>query len=349
MNALAPRSGDSAARRPEFRTGRLPRLGFLGLGWIGRLRLEALAESGGAEIAALADADSGALGAASRLAPEAAVGESLDSLLNLPLDGIVIATPSALHGEQAIACLERGCAVFCQKPLARTAAEARRVIAAARNADRSLTVDFSYRHVRGVPEIRRLIRSGELGRLYAMDLVFHNAYGPDKPWFYDLAQAGGGCVMDLGSHLVDLALWMAGAPVTDIDSRLYREGRLLSKPALQTEDYAAIRLDFEGGALARIACSWRLPAGRDAVIEFAFYGSRGACTLRNVDGSFLDFVVERCHGTSRELIAAPPDAWGGRALIDWARRLRENGRYDEAESAPLAEVSAVLDGIYGRS
>jgi predicted dehydrogenase len=46
----------------------------------------------------------------------------------------------------------------------------------------------------------------------AVDLTFHNAYGPDKPWFYDPAQSGGGCVMDLGVHLVDLALWTLGWP-----------------------------------------------------------------------------------------------------------------------------------------
>jgi predicted dehydrogenase len=324
-----------------------PRLGFLGLGWIGRHRLAALAESDCAEIAALADPVPEAAAEAARLAPGAAIGRDLESLLNRSLDGIVIATPSARHAGQAIACLERGIAVFCQKPLARTAAEARRVIAAARAADKSLAVDFSYRHVRGIPEIHRLIRSGELGGIYAMDLVFHNAYGPDKAWFYDLEQAGGGCAMDLGSHLVDLALWMAGEPVVDIDSRLYRQGRLLPRPASEAEDYAAIRLGFESGASARIACSWRLPAGRDAVIEFAFYGTRGAAALRNVDGSFLDFVVERFHGTRREPIAGYPDAWGGRALVGWVRRLALSSRFGE-DTETLAEVSAVLDEVYGR-
>lgn len=348
MSAVASRDSGSEARRLDIRGDRLPRLGFLGLGWIGRHRLSALAESGCASIAALADPDPAATAEAARLAPEAERLQALENLLHLPLDGIVIATPSALHAGQAIVCLERGYAVFCQKPLARTAKEARRVIAAARAADRSLAVDFSYRRIKGVPEIRRLVHSGELGRLYAMDLVFHNAYGPDKPWFYDLKQAGGGCAMDLGSHLVDLALWMADVPVREIDGHLYREGKLLARPVLETEDYAAIRLGFEGGAMARIACSWRLPAGRDAVIEFAFYGTRGACILRNVDGSFLDFRVERCHGTRRELLAGHPDAWGGRALVDWARRLRENGRFG-GEADRLAEVSAVLDEIYGRS
>jgi predicted dehydrogenase len=48
--------------------------------------------------------------------------------------------------------------------------------------------------------------------VFAVDLVFHNAYGPDKPWFYDPELSGGGCVMDLGVHLVDLALWSLDFP-----------------------------------------------------------------------------------------------------------------------------------------
>jgi len=103
------------------------------------------------------------------------------------------ATPSALHAPQTCQALEAGTAVFCQKPLARTADETRQVIRAARRADRILGVDLSYRFVDGVPQMRELVRSGELGTVFAADLVFHNAYGPDKPWFYDVRQSGGGC------------------------------------------------------------------------------------------------------------------------------------------------------------
>src|SRR5205823_9344721 len=114
------------------------------------------------------------------------------------LDGIVIATPSALHASQCLAALERGFAVFCQKPLGRNERETRAVVEAARRADRLLGVDFSYRTLGGAEAIRELIRSGSLGRIYAIDAVFHNAYGPDKAWFRDREQSGGGCVMDLG-------------------------------------------------------------------------------------------------------------------------------------------------------
>lgn len=97
--------------------------------------------------------------------------------------------------------LAAGLAVFCQKPLGRTAAQTRRVMAAARTMNRLLGVDLSYRFVRGM----QTIQAGEIGEVYAVQLVFHNADGPDKAWFYDPVQSGGGCVIDLGLHLVDLA------------------------------------------------------------------------------------------------------------------------------------------------
>ncbi len=96
-----------------------------------------------------------------------------------------------MHAEQAVSALESGVAVFCQKPLGRTAAEAQTVIAAARRHDLLLGVDLSYRFLNPVKKVRKLCREGELGNIYALDLQFHNAYGPDKPWFYDRRQSGG--------------------------------------------------------------------------------------------------------------------------------------------------------------
>src|SRR5579884_774792 len=134
-----------------------PRIGFLGVGWIGRHRMEAIAKSGLAEIAGIADsAPEPAAEAATRFAGAVAV-KSLEELLELEVDGVVIATPSALHAEQSIQALERGVAVFCQKPLGRTAAEVEAVVAAARKVDRLLAVDLSYRFTEGMRRIRELI------------------------------------------------------------------------------------------------------------------------------------------------------------------------------------------------
>ena len=323
-----------------------PRLGFLGVGWIGRHRMEAMAQAGCAEIAAIADPARERREAALAIAPGALACEHLGQLLELPLDGIVIATPSALHAEQCCAALERGRAVFCQKPLARTAAETSRVVELARARDCLLGVDLSYRHTAAMRHVRERVRSGELGRIFAVDLVFHNAYGPDAPWFYDKAASGGGCVIDLGIHLVDLALWLLDFPrVEDVRSQLFAGG----EPAQdhQVEDYAAVQLRLAGGTVVRLACSWRISAGRDCVIEAQLFGTAGGVAMKNVGGSFYDFVAERYQGTRSERLADPPDGWGGRAAIAWAEELGRGGTFDP-DATRLVQLAHVLDTIYGR-
>jgi predicted dehydrogenase len=324
-----------------------PRLGFVGTGWIGRHRLQAVHASGLAEVAAVTDAARGAAEEAAQ-GSGARVAASLDELLRMDLDGLVIATPSALHAEQCLAALDHGLSVFCQKPLARTAGETRLVVDAARRARRLLGVDFCYRRTRAMEAVRQVLDSGELGAVFAVDLTFHNAYGPDKPWFYDARLSGGGCVIDLGIHLVDLALWALGDPVVEnVSSRLFAGGVPLPAQPREVEDFAQARLDLAGGAVVRLACSWKLAAGRDCVIEAAFYGTRGAAVLRNVDGSFYDLVAERMRGTSREMVAQGPDDWGGRTLVGWARRLGAGEGFAE-ESLRLVDVADVIDRIYGR-
>ncbi|MFN2473467.1 MAG: Gfo/Idh/MocA family protein [Sphingomicrobium sp.] len=325
-----------------------PRVGFLGTGWIGRHRLEAMLATGAIEVAAIADPSAEMRSAAIEVALGAAPVDGLPELLAMDLDGIVIASPSALHAQQSIQALEHGVAVFCQKPLGRTAAEVRAVVDAARAANRLLGVDLSYRFTSGMQAIRDLIRSGQLGRPFAADLVFHNAYGPDKPWFYDPALSGGGCVMDLGVHLIDLALWAFDFPrVADVQSSLYAGGSLLEDPARQVEDYAVATLALANGAVVRVACSWDLPAGCEAVISAEFYGTGGGAALRNEGGSFVDFTARRLTGTGSEELVAPESDWGGRAAADWARRLAAGERFDPSADR-LIDVAEVLDRIYGR-
>jgi predicted dehydrogenase len=331
--------------RPDVRR---PRLGFLGVGWIGYHRMRAIAESGAAVISAVADPSADMTYRATELAPDAKIVTSLDALLGEDIDGVVIATPTALHAEQAISALSHGKAVFCQKPLGRTAAEVRAVLDAARSANRLLGVDLSYRFTEAMRHVSRLVRSGDLGRVYAVELTFHNAYGPDKPWFYDPALSGGGCVIDLGVHLVDLALWTLDFPtVVGTSSKLFAKGSPLSAGAGQAEDYALATLELETGAIVQLTCSWRLPAGRDAVISAAFYGPDGGAALRNVNGSFYDFVAEHYRGTACETLASPPDAWFGRAAVDWAAELASGNGFNPSAERHL-EVADVLDRIYGR-
>lgn len=332
-------------RRATGRGG-LPRVGFLGVGWIGRHRMQALVTSQAVEVAAVADTCRENAQAAGELAPGALQLASLDELLALDLDGVVIATPSACHAAQAVRALERGVAVFCQKPLGISAVQTAQVVTAARRAGRSLSVDFSYRYTRGMQRIRQLVQAGELGEIYAADLVFHNAYGPDKAWFYDPELSGGGCLMDLGSHLIDLALWLLDFPaVAAVSSTLFSKGTRMLRGCGKVEDFAAASYRLETGQLVRVACSWNLPAGRDAVIEASFYGTAGGASFKNLNGSFYDFAAERFRGTARESLCCPPDDWGGRAALAWARDLAKGGAFDPSAER-LVEVARALEAAY---
>ena len=220
-----------------------------------------------------------------------------------------------------------------------------RVVARARACDRLLDVDLSYRFTDGLQKIYTLVREGQLGAVYAANLTFHNAYGPDKPWFYARSLSGGGCVVDLGVHLVDLALWMMGGRVANVSSRLFSEGVPWSPSSDRVEDFATARLDFCDGAMAKIACSWRLAAGRDAIIDATFYGTRGAARWYNVRGSFYDFVAERLDGTNRTIISEPPEDWGPRAIVRWGRSLATHASFDPCVERVL-DVTRILDRMY---
>jgi predicted dehydrogenase len=313
---------------------RRPRLGLVGSGGLGRDRAAAIERSGLAEVLLVADPAP---------AGETPAAGSFDALLEADLDGLVLATPTAERVDQAVAALERGLAVFCEKPLGRTQAESQRVVRAAREADRLLGVDLPYRHVAGMAELAELVRSGRLGPIYAVELRFHTAYGPEQPWARDRAAAGGGCLMDHGLHLLDLALWVLGfPPAQQITARRYAEGERIAPNDGPVEDYATGRIDLATGATLSLACSWKLPAGRMAVIVAAFYGTGGGGALRNRHGSLADLEVKRFRHTMEEQLATPDRDWSGQSAVEWVRRLARGERFDP-EIGQAVRVAAILD------
>lgn len=338
---------------------RPPRLGFVGLGWIGKMRLDALVEAGAAEVAALCESAPERLAQAGSAHPKAGRFTDCEGLIKraeeMGLDGVVIATPNSLHALQTLAALERGLAVFCQKPLALDAREARVIVDAARETDRLLSVDYSYRFTDGARELKRMVEAGDLGRIFSLELVFHNAYGPDKPWCFDPRLAGGGALMDLGVHLIDLALWLLDdPPIRRVRGAAFRGGerlslgRLTSSGETTVDDFASAWLDLQDGhTVASLAVSWNAHAGRDCVVRAALFGTEGGAEFRNIDGSFYDFELERFHGRSGQIVTRESRGWLGKAILDWAQRLAESKRFDP-EIERSVRVSEVVDGIYGR-
>ena len=329
------------------------RLGFLGLGWIVRHRLKAIAARPDVSVRALADLDTQALQQAAQdvASHDAACTTSFDELLGSDIDGVVIATPSALHAGQSLRALERGLAVFCQKPLAITAGETAQVIAAARTGNRLLHVDYCYRHVRGMPELRERIRRGELGDLIAVDLTFHNAYAPGHNWCLDPTLAGGGCIIDLGTHLIDLMLWLLDYPKAEwVNSHLFAQGRRVAPGQKAIEDFGAVEFRLPNGAPVRLNCSWNLHAGRDAIIDVVLHGTRAGAEWRNVNGSFYDFEVALLRGARQEVLGSHlgGDDWGTRALAAWLDRLHHEPSFDD-EAVGLLAAARLIDACYRRS
>ncbi|MDX5482355.1 MAG: Gfo/Idh/MocA family oxidoreductase, partial [Hymenobacteraceae bacterium] len=252
------------------------------------------------------------------------------------------------HAEQSKLALEAGKAVFCQKPLGRNMEETKRVVEAARKHNKLLGVDLSYRYTEAMQQVYKVVQSGELGHIYAIELVFHNAYGPDKAWFYEQKLSGGGCVIDLGVHLVDLALWSMNFPkVKEVNSRLFAKGKPISMAEGKVEDYASAGIELEGNTHMQLSCSWNLPAGQEAIISATFYGTEGGVAMKNINGSFYDFIAERYYGTRTERLCSPPDDWMGRAGVAWANRVAKGEGFDE-EAEEFVKVAEVLDKIYGR-
>jgi len=326
----------------------MPKLGFVGVGWIGRSRLDCIAQHSNAVIAAVFDPSELAVNQAKTDFPSVNITTSFEEMLRMDLDGVVIATPSALHEQQTLQALEAGMAVFCQKPLARTAAATKKLVEKARENNVLLGVDFSYRDTIGIQKIKEVIDSQSIGTIFHANLIFHNAYGPDKSWYYDPALSGGGCFMDLGIHLVDLLFWLIpDLEIKKIQQAFYKNGQSIHSFDKDIEDFATVHLLFTNHLTAQLTCSWNVSAGQDALIEATFFGTQGSISFKNQQGSFYDFQTELYRGTQKEILTTPPDDWMGRTAAIWATQLADNPGFNE-NTINYIKVAEAMDKIYNK-
>jgi predicted dehydrogenase len=127
------------------------------------------------------------------------------------IEVVHICTNNAAHASMAVAALDAGKHVMCEKPMARNAEEARAMLAAARRAQRKLSVSFQNRFRPDAQYLHTLCRNGELGDIYfAKAHALRRRAVPTWGSFHDKSIQGGGCLIDIGSHALDLALWMMG-------------------------------------------------------------------------------------------------------------------------------------------
>lgn len=152
--------------------------------------------------------------------------------------------------------------------------------------------------------------------------------------------------MDLGSHLVDLVMWLLNFPATEIlSTTILSQGRTVFNHWEEVEDYVSADLRTSNGVSVKLGCSWKLPIGKGAEISLKLYGTEGGASFYNVNGSFYDFRSELYRGTSKTVLTTPPDDWGGRAIGDWAVKLSESLEYSY-QAEEFIKTAAVLEDIY---
>jgi len=127
--------------------------------------------------------------------------------------------PNDAHAEPTIAAAQAGKHVFCEKPLARTAEETKMMLDAVEKTGVQHMVAFNYRFVPAIRQIKNLIDSGALGRIYHFRAVYLQEwimphYGTPQIWRLDQQTAGSGALGDLGAHIIDLARFLVGEPTT---------------------------------------------------------------------------------------------------------------------------------------
>jgi predicted dehydrogenase len=279
------------------------RVGVIGLG-IGRHHIRGYQSHPNAEVVAVSDLDETRL---QEIADQYGVPKRYTSgeemLRRETLDVVSVATPNKYHKPLTVAALQAGCHVLCEKPMAMSAAEGREMLAAAERAGKRLMINFSYRFSEQSQALKAQVESGILGDVYFARTIWHRRRGVPKfgSWFGQKALSGGGPLIDLGVHRLDLALWLMGYPqpvwvlgstYNPIAARLAREQGV----TYDVEDLAVAMITFANGATLELEASWAANVQEQELMETRLLGTEGGLVQRNRNETYefeAELYVER--------------------------------------------------------
>ena len=272
------------------------RVGVIGAG-IGQVHLAAYTTLPGVEVVGLADLnDERAREVAATYAVPETYHDYVDLLARSDLDAVSVCLPNALHAPVALAALQHGKHVLVEKPMARTVAEAEAMIAAAEAAGRVLMIAFNYRYRGDVQWLKQYIESGALGRIYYAKAHWMRRSGIPRlgSWFVSKEQAGGGPLIDLGVHVLDLALYLMGEPRPQaVSAANYAEfgprglkgggGAWQPQPGealpYEVEDLATAFIRLDGGGTLLLEASWATHGAAGDDFGVTLYGTEGGAEL----------------------------------------------------------------------
>ena len=228
--------------------------------------------------------------------------DDMEAAINRPeVDVVCISLPNHRHEEAVMLCCKHKKAVMTTKPLARTAEEAKRMLEAVEKAgifngyleDLVYTPKFIKAH--------ESVKNGALGRvLWAKSRETHP--GPHSDWFWDINQAGGGCMLDLGCHCVEIGRSYIGKDIKPIEVMCWADTQV--KP-IDAEDHAIALVKYENGAIGQFEVSWTFRGGLDLRDEVM--GTEGTIWVNSflrtgfemfTSGKGADYVAEKAESNS---------------------------------------------------
>jgi predicted dehydrogenase len=264
---------------------------------------------------------------------------------------VCIALPNHVHVAAVLLCAKHKKNVVCTKPLGRTAEEALRMMQAVEEAGifGGYLEDLCY-----TPKFLKSmesVKSGALGRiLWAKSREAHP--GPHSEWFWDIEQAGGGCILDLGCHCIEIARNFIGKDVKPVEVMCWADTQV--KP-IEAEDHAIALVKYENGAIGQFETSWTFRGGMDLRDEVM--GTEGTIWINNflrtgfemyTSGKGADYVAEKAESNSGWLFPV------GDEVNDLGYNHMFTDMFDAAEKGEEAAetfydgyvVNAVIDAAY---
>ncbi len=330
------------------------RIGVIGLG-MGRHHIAGYQNHPGAQVVAASDVDESRL---NEICDKYSVPQrytSVDEMLGSEkLDVVSVATPNKFHKELALAAFSAGCHVLCEKPMAMSAAEGREMLAAAKQAGKRLMINFSYRFSDQSMALKQQVDSGILGEVYFARTVWHRRRGLPGfgGWFGQKELSGGGPLIDLGVHRLDLALWLMGypRPVWVLGSAYNPIGSELAErqnKKFDVEDLAVGLIKFENGATLALEASWAANIKENEFMETRLYGTRAGLVQRNLDETYkfeAELFLEK-NGAHFDMKLHPPVPGAVSPYYHFVDAILN----DRPHTAPGEEgllVMEILDAIY---
>jgi len=280
--------------------------------------------------------------------------DALEMLKKEKLDIVAVATPNKFHKPLTLAALEAGCHVFCEKPMAMNTAEAREMLAASKKVGKRLMINFSYRFTEQSVALKQQVDSGILGDIYFGRTIWHRRRGMPGfgGWFGTKALAGGGPLIDLGVHRLDLALWLMGypSPVWVMGSTYNPIATAIAQKEGKTfdvEDLAVGMIKFANGATLEVEASWAANIKERELMETRLLGTQGGLVQRNKNEGYefeAEMYVER-NGCQFDMALHPPVPAAKPSTYHFADAIANNKPYMATGEEGLI-VMEMLDALY---